>query len=160
MHFNQRLLSSVTAIGGAALLAACAAPHHHNMGNMPPPPPPQGAWQGNPGYAAFGRVTNVEYLRGGQTNGVAGTVIGGAVGGLAGNQIGGGSGRALATVAGVVGGALIGRSIEQNANRNSMDYYRVTVQFDNGAVRAFDYSQPPNVQIGDRVRAEGEQLYR
>jgi len=35
-----------------------------------------------------------------------------------------------------------------------------TVQFDNGSVRQFDYGQAPNVQIGDRVRADGDQLYR
>ena len=40
------------------------------------------------------------------------------------------------------------------------DVRTVTVQFDNGSVRSFDYAQPPNVQIGDRVRADGDQLYR
>lgn len=43
-----------------------------------------------------------------------GAVIGGIVGGLAGNQIGGGSGRAAATALGVIGGALLGNSIEGN----------------------------------------------
>ena len=61
---------------------------------------------------------------------------------------------------GVVGGALIGRALEQNMNRNTVDHYRVTVQFDNGGTRQFDYAQAPNVQIGDRVRADGDQLYR
>jgi outer membrane lipoprotein SlyB len=154
-------MSSAAAIGAAALLAACASPGHHHAGNYPPPAGAYpGSYPANQAYASFGRVTNVEYLRGGQSNGVAGAVIGGAVGGLAGNQVGGGSGRALATVAGVVGGALIGRSIEQNTQRGGVDHYRVTVQFDDGSVRAFDYAQAPNVQIGDRVRADGNQLYR
>jgi len=43
-----------------------------------------------------------------------GAVIGGIVGGLAGNQIGGGGGRAAATALGVIGGALLGNSIEGN----------------------------------------------
>ena len=77
-----------------------------------------------------------------------------------GSQVGGGSGRTAATVAGVVGGALIGRALEQNMNRNTVDHYRVTVQFDNGGTRQFDYAQAPNVRIGDRVRADGDQLYR
>lgn len=45
-------------------------------------------------------------------------------------------------------------------NRNNVDHYRVTVQLDNGQVRQFDYAQAPNIQIGDRVRADGDQLYR
>ncbi|MFT4194832.1 glycine zipper 2TM domain-containing protein [Ottowia sp.] len=158
MSTTQRLLSSIAALGAAAMLAACASPGYPQGGNPYPAYP--GAYPGNPGYANMGRVTNVEYLRGNQASGVAGAVVGGAVGGLAGNQIGRGGGRAAATIAGVVGGALIGRSIEQNMNRGGMDIYRVTVQFDNGGMRSFDYAQPPNVQIGDRVRAEGDQLYR
>ena len=68
---------------------------------------------------------------------------------------------ALATVAGVVGGALIGRAIEQNvAGSHTVDVYRVTVRFDDGGARSFDYHQAPNVRVGDRVRAEGNQLYR
>lgn len=43
-----------------------------------------------------------------------GAVIGSIVGGLAGNQIGGGSGRAAATALGVIGGALLGNSVEAN----------------------------------------------
>ncbi|MBK6748163.1 glycine zipper 2TM domain-containing protein [Ottowia sp.] len=122
---------------------------------------PSNNYPGNQAYGNYGRVSNVEYLRGGQSRGVAGAVIGGAVGGLAGNQVGGGSGRAAATVAGVVGGALIGRALEQNmGGGGGQEIYRVTVQFDNGSARAFDYAQPPNVQIGDRVRVDGNQLYR
>ena len=157
MLTTQRLISSLAAIGAATLLTACESPRHYHAQNPPSYP---GAYPGNQAYASYGRVTNVEYLRGSQTNGAAGAVAGGAVGGLLGNQVGRGGGRAAATVAGVIGGALIGHSIEQNMNRNSVDYYRVTVQFDNGGLRSFDYAQPPNVQIGDRVRAEGDQLYR
>ncbi len=158
MQTTQRLLSSIAALSAAAMLAACASPGYQQGGNQYPANP--GAYPSNPGYASMGRVTNVEHLRGNQSSGVGGAVVGGAVGGLAGHQIGGGSGRTAATIVGAVGGALIGRSIEQNMNRGNMDVYRVTVQFDNGGMRSFDYAQPPNVQIGDRVRAEGDQLYR
>lgn len=163
MPMPSRLLSSAGVVGAALVLAACASPYPQ-QGGYPQQGYPQGGYpqqQGQGNYAQFGRVTNVEYLRGGQTQGVAGAVVGGAVGGLAGNQVGGGSGRTAATVVGVVGGALIGRAIEQNMNRNSgQDYYRVTVQMDNGSMRSFDYAQAPDVRIGDRVRADGNQLYR
>lgn len=45
----------------------------------------------------------------------AGGLLGAIVGGVAGNAIGGGAGRALATGAGVIGGALVGNSVEANA---------------------------------------------
>ena len=155
MQVSQRLVSSIAVVSAAAALVACAAPGTPVGGTSYPASSPS-----SQAYSQFGRVTNVEFVRGGQSQGVAGAVVGGAVGGLAGSQVGGGRGRTAATVAGVVGGALIGRALEQNMNRNNMDHYRVTVQFDNGSVRQFDYAQAPNVQIGDRVRADGDQLYR
>ena len=42
----------------------------------------------------------------------AGALMGAIAGGAVGNQIGGGTGRALATMAGVVGGALMGERVE------------------------------------------------
>ncbi len=162
MQIKQRLLSSIAVLSAAGALVACAAPGGQPVGGNYPGGYPGNNYPGNQAYGNHGRVSNVEYLRGGQSSGVAGAVIGGAVGGLAGNQVGGGSGRAAATVAGVVGGALIGRALEQNmgGGGGGHEIYRVTVQFDNGSARAFDYAQPPNVQIGDRVRVDGNQLYR
>src|SRR4051812_48297030 len=43
-----------------------------------------------------------------------GAVLGAIVGGLLGNTIGHGSGRAVATGAGIIGGAAVGNNIEQN----------------------------------------------
>jgi len=40
---------------------------------------------------------------------IAGTVLGGAAGGVIGSQIGDGNGQTAATIAGVAGGALLGR---------------------------------------------------
>ncbi len=169
MPIPTRLLSSAVAISAAVAMTACATgpqpvgggyPGNYPAGGYPQGGYPQGGYQGQGNYAQFGRVSNVEYLRGGQSQGVAGAVVGGAVGGLAGNQVGGGSGRTAATVLGVVGGALIGRALEQNMNRGGQDHYRVTVQFENGSVRTFDYAQAPDVRIGDRVRADGNQLFR
>ena len=153
-----RWRATITALAAAAVLAACAAPGQPVGGSYLGH---QGGYASSSGYyAQFGQVVNVEYLRSAGSSGVAGAVVGGAVGGLAGNQIGRGSGRAAATIVGAIGGALIGSAIEQNSNRGGREYYRVTVQLDNGAVRSFDYAQPPDVIIGDRVRIEGNQLYR
>ena len=52
-----------------------------------------------------------------QPNSGGGAVLGGLAGGAIGNTIGGGSGRAAATVLGVVGGALLGNSIESQGQR-------------------------------------------
>lgn len=149
-------VSHVGAALAAAALVGCAAPGYYQpvQGTYPAAQP------GSAAYAQFGRVSDVRFVRGSDSSGVAGTVIGGAVGGLAGHQIGGGSGRTAATIIGAVGGALIGRALEQNHNRGGQGVYRVTVQLDQGGARTFDYADPPNVQVGDRVRVEGNQLYR
>lgn len=157
MQVSTRRFATLAAACAAATLAACAQPGPMGPAQTSYP----GAYPSNPGYAQqYGRVTNVEFIRGSQSQGVTGAVVGGAVGGLAGNQVGHGRGRTAATVAGVVGGALVGNLLERNMNRNNVDYYRVTVQLDNGGVQQFDYAQAPDVRIGDRVRADGNQLYR
>lgn len=156
MNLKSRLLPTVSALGVAALLGACAAPGYQQpVGSGYP-----GSQVSSPAYAQFGRVSNVEYVRGGSSQGVGGAVVGGVVGGLAGHQVGGGKGRTAATIAGAVGGALIGNALERNMSGSGQDYYRVTVQLDDGSVRSFDYAQAPNVQIGERVRVDGNQLYR
>ncbi|MBS0415272.1 MAG: glycine zipper 2TM domain-containing protein [Proteobacteria bacterium] len=156
MIFRQRWVSFAGAAVAAAALAGCAAPGYYQPG--------QGAYPaGQPasaGYSQFGRVADVRYVQGSGSSGVAGTVIGGAVGGLAGHQVGGGSGKTAATIIGAVGGALVGRAVEQNTSRGGQGVYRVTVQMDNGGTRTFDYADAPSVQVGDRVRADGNQLYR
>lgn len=158
MNNPSKRFSSLAALSAAVLLAGCAYPP---AGSSYPAGYPSAGAAGSAAYAQYGRVTNVEYLRGNASgSGVAGTVVGGAVGGLAGHQVGGGRGRTAATIVGAVGGALIGNAIERNMAGSGRDVYRVTVQLDNGAVRSFDYAQAPNVQIGDSVRVDGNQLYR
>lgn len=160
---NRWMLATVA--GTAALaLAGCAQPMGGGYGGYPGAQPYPTA-QTAPGYqnnaVLSGTVTNVQYIQGSQGPGVVGTVAGGAIGGLAGHQIGKGSGRTVATILGAVGGALVGNAIESNVTSESnRPYYQVSVQFDDGSVRTFDYAQPPQVQIGERVRAQGNQLYR
>lgn len=156
LDLNTLKLAAVAA--SIAALSACAsAPGTSSTTTTTPYP-------SAPATAQFGRVTNVELVSTQQqpASGIgAGAVIGGVVGGLLGRQVGGGSGKDIATVAGVVGGALVGNAIQRNQTPPTVSQlYRVTVQQDNGAVRAFDYAEQPNVRVGDRVRIENDQLYR
>jgi hypothetical protein len=73
----------------------------------------------------------------------AGALMGAIAGGAVGNQIGGGSGRALATMAGVMGGAIMGDKIEnpvsqiqnqttcttQTAYENRLSGYNVVYEY-------------------------------
>ncbi|MET4579329.1 glycine zipper 2TM domain-containing protein [Ottowia thiooxydans] len=153
----QRLGGVCLAVAVAASLAACAGQPYGNSGYPSASQPPYS----QPGYSSFATVTNVEMVRAGGSSGVAGAAIGGVAGGVLGNQVGGGSGRTAATVVGAIGGALIGNAVERNsAAGRGADVYRVTVRLDNGGTQSFDYQQAPNVRIGERVRVDGNQLYR
>lgn len=117
----------------------------------------------NGNYAQQGRVLNIETVRVQDSSGVGagGAIAGGVIGGVLGNQVGKGSGRTLATIAGVVGGALAGNAVQNGMGGGSVrDIYRVTVQLNDGSVRAFDYQQPPQLNIGEYVRVDGNQIYR
>ena len=175
MFAFQRIAATATAVVTIAALAACAAPYNggynqggYNQGGYNQGGYSQGGYGNQGGYnqgsgyvQGYGRVTNVQMVRGQGGSGLTGAVIGGAVGGLAGNQVGGGSGRTAATIAGLAAGALIGRAVEQNSTRaQGRDYYRVTVQLDNGQMHSLDYADAPSVRIGDRVRLDGNQIYR
>jgi outer membrane lipoprotein SlyB len=72
------------------------------------------------------------------------------LGGLLGNQIGGGSGRQLATVAGAVGGAVVGNQVE--GNMKATHSYEIRVRLDDGSERTFRQNSAPSWRTGDRVR--------
>ena len=71
--------------------------------------------------------TNEQVVVPGQKSG-AGAVMGGLAGGAIGNQIGGGGGRAVATLLGVVGGAMLGNSIEGDGAPQAQYQQRCTTQ--------------------------------
>ena len=98
--------------------------------------------QQQPQYAQQGRVMNIETVRvqDGSGVGAGGAIAGGVIGGVLGNQVGKGSGRTLATIAGVVGGALAGNAVQ--------------------SMRAVDYQYAPQLSVGDYVRVEGNQIFR
>lgn len=155
MHHVNRLNSMAT-LALIAALSACA----YVPGATPTAPVTTTYPSATVQYA---RVTNVELVSTQKpSSGIGvGAVVGGVVGGILGHQVGGGTGQDIATVAGVVGGALIGNAIQNNqVPATAQQIYRVTVQQDNGVARTFDYAEQPNVRVGDRVRVENNQLYR
>lgn len=162
---TSRFLTITSSVVLVAGLAACAAPMSQQpVATYPAQTYPTQAPQGN--YVEYGRVRNVEVIRTQEqtkaTSGL-GAVIGGVAGAVVGRQIGGGSGRDLATVAGAVGGAVVGNTIEKNRNTTNApvnETYRVSVQMDNGTMRAYDVPSYGELRIGDRVKIENNQLYR
>lgn len=183
---RQRSTVLVSAALAALALAGCAqqplrgdpyyapapnVPHYSNApapvpnySNAPAPVPNYGSPApvvGNqPMALQYGRVQAIEPLRteGNATGG--GAAIGGILGGVLGNQFGRGDGRAVTTIAGVLGGAVLGNSVERNNNGGGKEIYRVTVRFDSGEQRAFDYHQIGDIHVGDRVKFDGTQVYR
>ncbi|TXL65230.1 glycine zipper 2TM domain-containing protein [Zeimonas arvi] len=156
-------LQRVAVAASIAALSACAMLPGTSPTTTTSTPYPSGPT--TQAYVQYARVTNVELISTEQqppSSGIgAGAVIGGVVGGLLGRQVGGGTGQDIATVAGVVGGALVGNAIQRNQVPPTVtQLYRVTVQQDNGGIRSFDYAEQPNVRVGDRVRIENDQLYR
>ncbi|MDB5731247.1 MAG: hypothetical protein JWQ03_1142 [Variovorax sp.] len=167
-----RPLTLTTCAAAAALLTACVAPAPVYQASPYPYGPAQPAAypqaypraQGQAPYVEYGRVANIEVLRSEtQATGTSGggAVAGGLIGGVVGNRFGNGNGRAAATALGVVGGALLGNSIEAQRNGpRPQESYRVSVQTDSGAYRAFDVPNPGDLRIGDRVRIDNGQLSR
>ena len=156
-------------------LAACApyptqGPSYPQYPQAQPQQPsyPSGGYYQNqqnaPYGTEYGRVSNIEALQSqsrGQTSG-AGAVLGGVVGAVLGNQVGKGSGRAAATAVGAIGGALVGNTVEgHNNQQGSADQgYRITIQLDQGGLRAYDVSSPGDLRQGDRVRLYNGQISR
>jgi outer membrane lipoprotein SlyB len=144
-------------LAGASVvtLAACGgmnpnAGYPSSAGSAPAYP--GGATSSASGY---GVVQSVDVV-GGQNSGsgtTLGTVAGAVVGGVLGNQVGSGRGRTAATVAGATGGALAGGQMQRNTQQGAAQQsYQVSVRMDNGAIQTLAMSNPPGLQVGDRVR--------
>ena len=158
--------------GAAILLASCAnQPNYQTQSPSQPYPsqtyPVQGQYpsqgypaQGYPSQGAYlGTVDRIELINRAASNNIAGTVIGGIVGGLIGHQIGHGTGRSVATIAGVAGGAYAGNQIEQR-RRGPQESFRVTVRMDDGTYQTITQDNITDLQTGDRVRIEGNNVFR
>lgn len=167
MLCTTRFLCAASSALAVAGLVACAPMNPPGPVSTYPSTYPAGTYPvpNNQGaYVEYGRVSNVEVVRLQQPSAGPGigAVIGGVAGAVVGSQIGGGSGRTAATVIGAVGGAVAGNAIEKSraANASAGESYRVSVQVDNGPMRAYDMSSYGDLRIGDRVRIENGQLYR
>lgn len=152
---------TLSALLAAAALSGCASPDYHGpSGSAPSYPVPVHSYpvQSQPQAYMVGTVDSIRIRQEAAPNGIGvGTVVGGVVGGVIGNQVGGGRGRKLATVAGVIGGAMVGNRMERNT---AHDTYQVGVRMDNGDYRTVVQDSVAGLQVGGRVRIENERAYR
>lgn len=155
-----------TPIALAIVLAGCATPDQPYYGSSPAPsqsypgthgyPPTQGYPQTQ---GQLGVVDRIEVVNRGSGNNMAGTIIGGIIGGIIGTQIGSGTGRTAATIAGAAGGALAGNAIE-GRRRATHETFRVSVRLDNGSMQTVMQDNITDLHTGDRVRVDGNLIYR
>jgi len=139
-----RALATAAMIAAVAVLSACSNP------------------RASSGVYNYGQAQREQIVRLGTVIGVrditieddktsgAGVVGGAAMGGVLGNAVGGGSGRAIATVGGALIGALTGNAVEGMVSRRSG--YEVTVQLDNGEIRAIAQEADVRIVVGQRVQ--------
>ncbi|HEY3432949.1 MAG TPA: glycine zipper 2TM domain-containing protein [Rhodocyclaceae bacterium] len=85
-----------------------------------------------------------------------GAVAGGVVGGALGNGVGQGTGRDLATIAGVIGGAVLGNKVEKN-QRQTVSYH-TTIRFEDGNSQTIVTDRETAWRPGDRVRVINGQI--
>lgn len=169
-----RTLTLTAAAASVLALSACVADPYYAQQRpvytaAPAPVYRQApVYQAQPAYVQpavhteYGRIANIEVMQGEvarQPSG-AGAIIGGVLGAVVGNQIGHGGGRALATGAGLLGGAVAGNALEGNQRGPIVQSYRVTVELERGNVRTFDVPSPGDLRIGDRVQIQNNQLQR
>lgn len=123
------------------------------------PPPPSALPPPSPPICNdCGRVTAVRVIEQEGKTGIGGMIAGGVVGGLLGHQVGRGRGRDVATIAGAAGGAYAGNKIEGKMNASKT--WAVSVRFDNGSERTFNFDSDPGFTAGDTVRASGSGIIR
>jgi outer membrane lipoprotein SlyB len=152
----KRMMTLVAAAAALATTVGCSTPARDYGGARQVAP----VTQSPAAYdARYGQVRSIQVVdRPGGASG-AGAVVGAVVGGVLGNQVGSGKGRTAATVGGAVAGGVVGNEIEKRRSSGT-EVYRVEVQFDNGSVQSFDFTDLNGLRIGDRVRWEDNQLYR
>jgi outer membrane lipoprotein SlyB len=162
-----RFLSVAASVTALATLTACVAPGPVYETSRYPYRPhayPQAYPAAQGPYVEYGQIANIDVIRSesaGSAPSGGGAVAGGLLGGVVGNQFGHGGGRAAMTALGLVGGALLGNSIESNNNApRAYESYRISVQTEHGGYRAFDVPTPGDLRVGDRVRIDNGQLSR
>ena len=152
-----RTLAAV-AVAAAALLSGCASSPSYNNGYA------NNAYDrgySNSASMAYGVIESIQVTQAENRTSGGGAVVGALVGALAGNQIGSGSGRTAVTVAGGVGGAMVGNNIEKNRNAGGgQEMYQVNVRMDNGEYRTVVQDSVYDLRVGNRVRLVDGRVYR
>ncbi|QZA76376.1 glycine zipper 2TM domain-containing protein [Deefgea tanakiae] len=100
------------------------------------------------------QISDVQISSGRQLG--VGAVLGAGAGGLLGSLVGGGTGRDLAIVAGAVGGAVAGSTIERNYN-DKEPTQQVVVRVESGVLVVVN-QQPADrsLRVGQQVFIEGK----
>lgn len=154
MNLLRPLATAVCITSLAAITACSSQPQRPEVAQAPVP-----AYAPVPVYAEQGRVRSIEVIPVASRSSGGGAVLGAIIGGVIGHQVGGGTGKALATGAGAVGGAVAGNAIEMH-NKRDDEVYRVSVRFEDGSIRSYDFQRIDDLRVGDRVKLEGGQIHR
>ncbi len=120
--------------------------------------PPSSTHENTSACSDCGVVQSVNEIDEAGTGSGLGVVAGGVVGGVLGDQVGGGSGGDLATIAGALGGAYAGNTIEKNAKKTRS--YNIVVKMNSGEERTFNQTRAPDVASGDRVKIDNNVVVR
>lgn len=105
-----------------------------------------------------GKVTAIRVVEKEGETGAVGIIAGGVAGALLGHQVGRGRGKDVATVAGAAGGAYAGNKIEGKMKASKI--WAVSVRFENGGERTFNFESDPGMIAGDSVKASGSTIVR
>lgn len=154
-RFPAALLLATTILGG------CASPdYRYPASTQSYPAPVQTYPSSQPSYSySTGTIESIQLRQGTADSGIGvGAVVGGVVGGLLGNQVGGGRGKKAATVAGMVGGAMVGHQMERNGQ--GQNQYQIGVRMDNGSYQTLTQDNVADLQVGSRVRVDNQRVYR
>jgi outer membrane lipoprotein SlyB len=112
------------------------------------------------GETSYGWVRSIESVSEADQARGTGALIGGMIGAVIGRQMADSShGRNIATAIGAAAGALIGHEIDKGSRRDRASV-RITVTLDGGGTRSFEWKDAGGLRVGDRVRVEGNQLFR
>jgi outer membrane lipoprotein SlyB len=111
--------------------------------------------------ASYGWVRSIEPIGVAQDQAHGtGAMLGGVIGAIIGRQVADSNhGKNVATAIGAAAGALIGHEIEKSSRRDRSGV-RITVTLDNGSVRSFELRDSSGFRVGERVRIEGNQVFR
>jgi outer membrane lipoprotein SlyB len=112
-----------------------------------------------PGASSYGAIESMLVTQAETASTGTGAIVGGLVGGLLGNQIGGGNGKTVTTLAGVVGGAMLGKSLQKNMNAQP-EMYEIRVRLDNGYSTTVIQENIYELNVGNRVRVADGRAYR